>query len=136
MITIKTPKISCLVVVDVLSNYNCIQSFMDQTYPNKELVVLSQVPSVFSQHKDDPNILLQIAPRNLTIEWSKDLAVELTTGEIICWWEPQEDPMWLTKRLQKDFDELFFPKLEFYKSGNMLYCGTDNSLNGEYWSKE
>ena len=132
MISNHVCKISCVVVTDTAPEEVFIDNFMGQIYPEKEMVIVSQVPFE-GEWKD---VLLVNSPQNLDSNWARDLAIELTTGEIICWWEPQDDPMWLTKRLRKEPDDKFFPKLEFYKSGNMLYCGTDVSLNGEYWSKE
>ncbi len=139
MISNKIPKISCVRSTEESPTDGLIKNFVTQTYPNKELVVLSRVPfGGKNDYKDHDHILLVRAPKDLTREWMGDLVLELTTGDIICWWDEKDDPMWLVKRYRLwcggESDGDFFEKLEFYKAANMLYCG--GQMNEEYWSKE
>lgn len=137
MISNKVPKISCVRFSEEAPTEEWVRSFAAQTYPNKELVVLSK--DVYEGVKPEATLFIN-PPQNLPDPWAKDTLLELTTGDIICWWDEQDDPMWLAKRYRLfcggNSDDKFFGKLEFHKAANMLYCGTDEFLNQEYWSKE
>ena len=139
MILHTIPRISCFVLSDEAPSQSLIDGFWHQNYPDKELVVLSSEP--IELDIDNYNVLLIECPQNLTEDEKKDLLIELTTGEVICWWEPQEDSFWLTHRFkqwnndQQDDDELFFSKTKFHKAANMLYSGMETEVEYDYFSK-
>ena len=103
-----------------------IKSFESQVYPNKELVILTRIKS------DVEGYLNKQIPENTCDLWAKDLAIELTSGDLICWWEKEHHPFYLSYRVKKSFDEDFFSKQKFYESQNMLYCKSKLE-NEEYY---
>jgi hypothetical protein len=122
----KIEKISCIIIVEELTTDILIKSFESQVYPNKELVVLTRIKCDINGH------LNKQIPNNLQDLWAKDLAIELTSGDLICWWEKEHHPFYLSYRVKKSFDENFFPKQKFYESQNMLYCQSQLE-NEEYY---
>lgn len=125
MISSEIPKISCIICGT--TNEALIASFENQCYPNKELVVLTRDICVFPV-RDENHILIKRLPDNTPDDWAKDLAIELATGEWICWWN-ECDPFYLSRRMREKEDDSFFPKQRFYEHQNMLYCG--RSLDNE-----
>ncbi len=119
------PKVSCLIICDDIP-YDLVENYKQQVYPNKELVVLTRNDF---QQESYYGMLYKKVPKH--INWEKDLAIELTTGEKLCWWEMHE-PYYLSKRVKDEIeDEVFFSKVKFYEAQNMLYAGSKLG-NGEY----
>ena len=77
MIQCEYPKVSCLIVSEIIPN-DLVEAFRAQAYARKELIVLNK-----QQSYHDASILYKKA--NLPDDWMKDLAIELATGDIICW---------------------------------------------------
>jgi len=106
------PRISCLLLI---SDHAFVQNFWEQIYPNKELVIVT---------RDGFSVEGAICKKagNIDDNWLKDLAIELSTGDMICWWEKLHHPFYLSKRIAENIqDESFFSKDKFYKEQNMLY---------------
>lgn len=122
----KTSKISCIILVQELITDILIKNFESQVYPNKELIILTRIPWNVENH------LIKHVPDNTDDLWAKDLAIELTTGDLICWWDKEHHPFYLSHRVRKPHDEEFFLKQRFYESQNMLYCKSKLE-NQEYY---
>lgn len=126
MMLCEYPKVSCLIVSELIPK-DLVESFRAQVYAHKELIVLNKEQS----HYDTP-ILYKKA--DLPDDWMKDLAIELATGDIVCWWN-ENDPHYLSRRVhERNYDEIFFPKQYFYEAQNMLYCKSE-VYNKEYFNE-
>lgn len=72
-----------------------VQCYINQTYPNKELVVLSQAKDnteirswIESLGRDD--IIFAEAPTNITLGEMRNTSIELSHGDIICQWDDDD----------------------------------------------
>lgn len=95
----KFPKISCVTVtagrVELLKK--SIYCYTKQTYPNKELVIVSQgnreenrqiAEHLASLKRQDIQYLE--APQTLTLGAMRNLSIEASTGSIICQWDDDD----------------------------------------------
>jgi len=133
MISNTIPKISCIVLSDKTPDQSFVDGFLNQNYPNKELVALIEDLSLI-----DDNFLFVQRPNILSVNEQKDLKIELTTGDLNCWWEAQDDEYWLTRKYKHwcekhEDDDVFFSKVKFHKAGNMLYSGTETEIDHDYF---
>lgn len=107
------PKISCLMVT--AGRLEClrfaVRCFFNQTYPNKELIVLSQGTS--EQNKEiqghlsllpQQDIQFLEAPPSLSLGEMRNTSVELSTGTIICQWD--DDDLYHPARLLTQYRAL------------------------------
>lgn len=136
-------KISCVMVTtgrDYLI-HNSIQCFRLQSYPNKELIIVSQgnkdqndnIKKIIGNQND---IFFLEAPRDLTLGAMRNLSIELSTGKIICQWDDDDlyHPLRLItqyKNLRNGVASLYVEHLKFFKQINQLYAvrcddGTDD----------
>lgn len=121
---IVTPKVSCIIMGDDL---NLIYNYNHQIYRNRELIVITR-----NDFYTQGAICKKIAD-HIDDNWAKDLAIELTTGDKICWWEQEHHPYYLSLRVKEDIeDDVYFDKEVFYKAQNMLYSGS-KLKNKEYY---
>lgn len=134
------PKISCVMTsigrVELMKrSINC---YRNQTYRNRELVILSQAGSEGNtqleyhlRELNDPSILLLPAPKHLVLGALRNTLVEIATGEIVCQWD--DDDLYSSDRLANQYHALVenrvniacayckFVKLFFLPEGNQLY---------------
>ncbi len=140
------PKISCLTVTlnRLILLKEAIQCFIDQTYPNKELVIVTDGTDRYKQaitsyvealNRDD--IKLVYLEGAHTLGQLRNISIEAATGDIICQWD--DDDLYHPERLrvQAEFmleagagacfmtDQLQY----FVKEREMLW--TDWSFNGQ-----
>lgn len=112
MIKENLEKISCLYVsVEPMSD-EVFESYQNQLYPDKELILVCP----FKRE----GVTSIVPPESITLDQMKDLAVELSHGELFCFWEEQDDPYWLFKECQ---NLRLVSKSVFYKAGSLLYSG-------------
>ena len=107
------PKISCATVttgrLDKL--HTSVRCYVQQTYPVKELVIVSQGDKeVNAQIRDfvyqlgRKDIFFIEAPECLSLGAMRNLSVELTTGSIVCQWD--DDDICHPQRLQLQYSKM------------------------------
>jgi glycosyltransferase involved in cell wall biosynthesis len=74
---------------------SAIKSFQNQTYPNREMIIVSQGnqdqnSSIRSKIAGQDNIHFVEAPSRLTLGQMRNLSVELAHGELICQWDDDD----------------------------------------------
>jgi glycosyltransferase involved in cell wall biosynthesis len=139
----KIPKISCVMVtcgrIDRVSH--AIRSWCKQTYPKRELIILSQGGAEVNRHIDEM-IKFQVgeihfveAPARLSLGAMRNASIELSTGDVICQWD--DDDLYSSKRLMTQYKamlaedaiaSLYTQFLKFFEPTRKLYW-TD-------WSEE
>lgn len=105
------PRISCLCVTEKRSDKlkRAIKCFLDQTYPNKELIVL------YKDNDQDTISLLQNYPpsvifaafdgnKKLTLGEKRNISIDRSTGKYICNWD--DDDWYHPERLASQFRAL------------------------------
>ncbi|HQT65595.1 MAG: hypothetical protein B7Z75_06030 [Acidocella sp. 20-57-95] len=92
--TAQTPRVSCLMVSK--GNMQFIQSahrqFKAQTWPNKELVIVSSniSPALRQLAGADPDIVLCEAPAGQSLGELRNISVARASGEFICQWDDDD----------------------------------------------
>jgi glycosyltransferase involved in cell wall biosynthesis len=121
MTTSKKPLISCLCVSKRQSQLkNAIESFSQQTYPNKELIVV-----VNRNDKKCVDYLKKVSVKNVryfiggdsdkvSLGELRNISVEKSKGEYFCQWD--DDDWYHNKRLEVQMDEA----LKNNKAGSVL----------------
>jgi glycosyltransferase involved in cell wall biosynthesis len=103
------PKISCLCVTykRLSSLVDAIHYFNEQTYPNKELVIVSHDDDVETREYvrllSQPNLLYFEVPRQ-PLGDLRNLSIELATGEFFCQWD--DDDWYHNRRLELQMQEI------------------------------
>jgi len=150
MLRDSVPKISCLLATcgRVKHVIEAIRCYLAQTYPNTELVVVSQGGSaenceinrfIEASHRRD--IRFYVAPRRHSLGAMRNLSCELASGEILCQWD--DDDLYSHTRISDQYKSLsshskhsasaFSKFLKYFKnSGEMYWCdwigeGVDSS---------
>ena len=82
----KNIKISCISVLPK-NLRDIIDSYLQQSWNNKELIILDRQRSKYVDILDREDIRFHIPDQNLTIGALKNLAIQIATGEVICNWE-------------------------------------------------
>lgn len=134
------PKISC--VTTSIGRFELlkksIRCYQQQTYPNRELIILCQggkeIHAQMREHLkelNDPSILFIPAPQRLVLGALRNTLVELATGEIICQWD--DDDLYSPRRMLNQYNAMVanrvniacaycrFLKLFFLPEGNQMY---------------
>jgi len=101
MLINRLPKVSCLLVTTgrVSHAKESVACFQRQTYPNKELILLSQGDAdandaIWQSVREMPNVQYFPAHPRLSLGAMRNLSCELASGPILCQW---------------DDDDLYFP---------------------------
>ena len=113
MIRNQNHKISCLTVttgrLELLEK--SVHCYVQQTYDNKELVVLSQGTEEMNQKISDylrslnrSDIIFQEAPPSLSLGAMRNASVELATGSIMCQWD--DDDLYHPDRIMTQYKHL------------------------------
>ncbi len=93
------PKVSCVMVTcgRVQHVIRAIRCFLHQTYPNRELVIVSQgSPEVNEQiHRyvrslQRSEVRFYDAPQRLSLGAMRNLSCEIAFGDIICQWDDDD----------------------------------------------
>jgi glycosyltransferase involved in cell wall biosynthesis len=145
---LKFPKISCLTVTknrfDLLKK--SIYCYTQQTYKNKELVIISQSDSKVNlqirNHIDLLNrndIVFVEAPARLSLGAMRNLSIEVATGSILCQWD--DDDLYHPQRVMAQYRALLGKDVVatlytqhlklFLDSGKMYWC--DWSVEKPQW---
>lgn len=104
------PRISCLCVTKnrIILLKQAIRCFLDQTYPNKELIIVAtgnktfcQALSSYIKLLDNQNIVLQWVDESLTLGAKRNLSIKASQKEIICTWD--DDDLYHPQRLEKQY---------------------------------
>lgn len=134
---IKIPKISCLMVTTGRLGLlqRSVGCYVRQTYPNRELVILSQGKDADNQAirsyvdslgRDD--IQFVSAPSTLTLGAMRNLSIEVSTGTILCQWD--DDDIHHPHRLVTQFNalsqdevsaSLYMEHLKYFETTGELY---------------
>lgn len=132
------PKISCLTVTKNRPKMlrRAIQCYEEQTYRNKELVILSQ--------SDDPEIQQIASGRNdilyvrcpiMPLGALRNLSIELSTGDILCQWD--DDDIYHPHRLATQFKEInAYQAVASAYTQFLKYFTNSNELYWVDWSEE
>jgi glycosyltransferase involved in cell wall biosynthesis len=130
-----TPKISCVMVTRGKTNLikKSIDCYFNQTYPNKELVILSQAEDnqwlrkYLSLSPSRDIQFLEISPKK-SLGALRNLSVEIATGSIVCQWD--DDDLYHPCRLATQYHALnhtgvvatlYTQFLKYYKQDRKLY---------------
>lgn len=140
MIQIQEPLISCVMVTQGRLNLmvDSINCYLHQTYPKKNLFVLSQGKKTpnneIRKYIDGLNrgdVHFFEAPTDLTLGALRNTSVELTTGDVVCQWD--DDDLSHPERLATQYKVLgsnssflasmYCDFLKYYKtSGEIYWC--------------
>lgn len=105
------PKISCLLVT--AGRYERVQQslrcFQNQTYPNKELILVSQGEgevnqALFELTRTIPEVQFFCAHSRLSLGSMRNLSCEIANGPILCQWD--DDDFYFPTRLTDQFKAL------------------------------
>lgn len=127
-----------------------IDYYVYQTYPNKNLVIVSQGSEesnkeneFYVQSLQRSDILFIKAPSSLSLGSMRNVSVELATGEIICQWD--DDDIYHPDRIKNQYQELrcdnrniaavYCDFLKYFlNSGELYWCNWHNEpkLNHQF----
>ena len=131
------PKISCVMVTTgrIEKVRRSIECYRRQTYPMKELVILSQGNDEVNRNLSDYIRLLQLpdisfitAPETLSLGGMRNTCIELTQGQVICQWD--DDDLYHPFRLMRQYNALvgdgviasiFQEHLEWFEDTDEIY---------------
>lgn len=109
MLDVSTPKISCLTATT--GRLEClkksIRCYLNQTYPNRELIVLSQSPEdnrsirEYIETIQRRDILFFEAAADLTLGSMRNALCEIATGTILCQWD--DDDLYHPDRIRSQY---------------------------------
>ena len=113
------PKISCLTVTKdrLLLLKRAIQCFVNQTYPNKELIIISDGEDFFNasiqrylNELSQENIVFKIIPNeeNNSIGSLRNISWDTASGDLICQWD--DDDQYHPRRLEIQYQHLIDQK--------------------------
>jgi glycosyltransferase involved in cell wall biosynthesis len=138
----KLPKISCLLVTangrfELVKR--SIQCFLDQTYPNKELVIVNEGPKAYQEQiqeyvKNYNNIICQWLDGKYKLGSLRNISIGLCDGELFCQWD--DDDYCTPQRLALQYSYFYrSPKTVACYLGDQLHYYFDNSeLYWDNWS--
>ena len=137
-------KVSCVTVTNGRLDqlHQSVRCYVQQTYPEKELVIVSQGDKDVNQQirkfvneLGRKDILFVEAPEALSLGAMRNLSIELTTGDVICQWD--DDDIYHPMRVQAQISKmelesadvvLFTSFLKWFRNTqDMYYCD---------WSKD
>lgn len=113
MLKDSVPKISCLLATCGRAEHvaRAIHCYVQQNYPNKELVVVSQgaeeANSKIIQHINSlsrRDIRFYVAPSRLSLGAMRNLTCEIASGELLCQWD--DDDLYSPTRITDQFKSL------------------------------
>lgn len=118
----KTPLVSCLCVTRNKINFlqRAIECFRNQTYPNKELIIVyesddSTTKALLEEiEQKDIKIFEVSAEPKLTLGALRNYSIEVSAGEYFCQWD--DDDWYHDTRIEKQMDAM---KLN-HKQGSIL----------------
>jgi glycosyltransferase involved in cell wall biosynthesis len=108
----KLPLISCLCITKNNTEYlsRSIGCFLDQTYANKELIIISDgndntVRQLISKHEGVPirSYSVPLSPK-LSLGLLRNMSIDKAEGEYICQWD--DDDWYHQERLERQFNSL------------------------------
>mgnify|MGYP000064711649 CR=1 FL=1 len=110
----KLPKISCLTITKnrLVLLKQAINCFMRQTYPNKELVIVSDGDAFYnaSVHRfiqtldSDEITMLEVKPAGESLGKLRNIAWNNASGEFVCQWD--DDDQYHPRRLEIQYSNL------------------------------
>lgn len=140
MILLKTNnflKVSCT-VVNTTGRFHLlkksVQCYLNQTYPNKELVIISQAEEsdqikewIESLNRDD--VLFFEAPPSISLGEMRNTSIEIARGDVICQWD--DDDWYHSDRISYQYDLLlsttsasaccYSTFLKYFKEEKVMY---------------
>lgn len=145
---LKFPKVSCLTVTNNRfdSLKKSIYCYIQQTYKNRELVIVSQ-GSVevnvqirsYIDSLDREDIIFVEAPEKLSLGAMRNLSIELATGSVMCQWD--DDDLYHPQRIMAQYHSLLGGNVVaslytqhlkwFVDKGEMYWC--DWSVERPQW---
>ena len=125
------PVISCLCISNHRPHHlrKAIACFMAQTYPNKELVILSEKPdpeyeALIAPYSTESIKYYNVGGPKLTLGECRNMAIEKSTGDYFCIWD--DDDWYHAQRLEIQLEEI----LRSNKSASVLtFCLLFDSVN-------
>lgn len=110
----ETPLISCLTVTAgrLILLKQAIQCYIDQTYPRRELVIVTAGTSAYQQaikrhlhDLDRPDIRLVVVDNpQATLGHLRNVSLDNAHGEVVCQWD--DDDLYHPDRVQMQFDAM------------------------------
>ena len=127
------PKISCLTITKnrLVLLKQAIECFERQTYPNKELVIISDGVDYFNHsiqryldEKSPDNIVFKVIKgKNKSLGELRNMAWDMATGDLICQWD--DDDQYHPQRLEIQYLHLKEQgaQVSFLVEQLQLFCG-------------
>lgn len=139
------PKISCLTVtLDRLVQLKmAIRCFCDQTYPNKELVIVTDGTNWFKRAINDYLKYLNrtdirfvpIKSNGYNLGQLRNISIMEATGDIICQWD--DDDLYHPNRLQIQYMQMLADNADAsFFTDQLQYWWEDRILNWVDWTKD
>lgn len=137
------PKISCLIVTcgRIALIKRSIQCFCDQTYPNRELIIItneeaeiiSQLTHCIASFGDRADIKFEaLSDRKYTLGELRNKSIEKASGEIVCIWD--DDDLYHPERLMQQYKNMEESKAEVSLLSTYLhFFETDLVLGWSVW---
>jgi glycosyltransferase involved in cell wall biosynthesis len=111
MLIDQPPKISCLLVTEGRLKHveRSLRCFQNQSYPNKELVLLSQGNAetnnaIFEMTRNFGNIQFFAVSDRLSLGAMRNLSCEIASGPILCQWD--DDDLYFPTRIMDQYKSL------------------------------
>ena len=109
-----------------------IESFLKQDYPNKEMIIINDLPeqTLIFEH---PQIkIFNFKKRFSTIGEKRNKSVEMSKGDILTSWDDDDIYLpWLLSRLVKEFE--LQPDIGFVQPGKAWYLSNDKIEQTKGW---
>jgi len=142
MLTHNMPKVSCcLVTYDRYDLFKkSVDCYCNQTYPNKELVIVTEGPKSF---KDKVSVLLEIKGRSdikpvfidgeRTLGEVRNISIKKSTGDYYCQWDDDDfnHPKRLSTQMNKLLEDNAFA---CFMQDQLHYYWEDNAIYWEKWA--
>ncbi|WP_262885618.1 glycosyltransferase family 2 protein [Flagellimonas ochracea] len=120
-----------------------IKCYMDQTYPNKELVIVTDGTDWFKRavadyikHLERDDIrLISLEQKDYKLGQLRNISISEAQGDIICQWD--DDDLYHPKRLQVQFEQMAADKADAsFFTDQLQYWWEDRVLNWVDWTKD
>lgn len=129
-------KVSCLTVTNDRFELlkKSVQCYINQTYPNKELIILSQAKDnrliiEWLNDLDRNDIIFVEAPSDICLGEMRNTSIELSHGDVICQWD--DDDLYHPDRVMYQYQLLtssscnsgscYTNFLKYFKQDNKMY---------------
>ncbi len=132
MISLQQPLVSCVMPTYGRPDYvpESLQMFLDQDYPNKELIILNDCCGQTYNYESDQVRVYNYSDRFASLGEKRNAAIELAKGEVIAIWD--DDDVSLPWRLSYSIEEMRRHDTHFYRPSEFLAYWGASQLHDNY----